>query len=155
MIRFQHLTLFLAALAVPVLGQQPPTPAKTVAPAATQSAAPAIAAAPDASAKLPDKAAAYFHYSMAHIYEELVTAYGRTELASKAIDEYRLALENDPSSEYLNTGLAELYARTGRIRDAVLEAQDMIKRDPNNLEARKLLGRIYLRSLGDLQSGSG
>jgi len=31
----------------------------------------------------------------------------------------------------------------------------MIKRDPNNVEARKLLGRIYLRSLGDLQSGSG
>jgi len=30
----------------------------------------------------------------------------------------------------------------------VLEAQDMIKRDPNNLEARKLLGRIYLRSMG-------
>ena len=111
--------------------------------------------AQDPSAKQPDKAAAYYHYSMAHIYEEMVTAYGRTELASKAIDEYRLALENDPSSEYLNTGLAELYARTGRIRDAVLEAQDMIKRDPNNLEARKLLGRIYLRSLGDLQSGSG
>jgi len=92
---------------------------------------------------------------MAHIYEEMVTAYGRTEMANKAIDEYRLALENDPSSEYLNTGLAELYARTGRIRDAVLEAQEMIQRDPNNLEARKLLGRIYLRSLGDLQSGSG
>ena len=70
---------------------------------------------------------------MAHIYEEMVTAYGRTELANKAIDEYRLALENDPSSEYLNTGLAELYARTGRIRDAVLEAQDMIKRDPKAL----------------------
>jgi tetratricopeptide (TPR) repeat protein len=105
--------------------------------------------------KTPDKAAAYYHYSMAHIYEEAVTAYGDTKAASKAIDEYRQALENDPGSEYLNTGLAELYARTGRIRDAILEAQDMIKRDPNNLEAHKLLGRIYLRSLGDLQSGSG
>jgi len=37
----------------------------------------------------------------------------------------------------------------------VQEAQDILKRDPNNLEAHKLLGRIYLRSLGDLQSGSG
>ena len=27
--------------------------------------------------------------------------------------------------------------------------------NPNNLEARRLLGRIYLRSLGDMQSGSG
>ena len=28
-----------------------------------------------------------------------------------------------------------------------------MKRDPNNLEAHKLLGRIYLRSLGDMQAG--
>ena len=72
---------------------------------------------------------------------------GRSEFANKAIEEYRLAIENDPGSEYLNSGLAELYAKTGRIRDAVVEAQDIIKRDPNNLEARKLLGRIYLRGL--------
>ncbi|HST78071.1 MAG TPA: tetratricopeptide repeat protein, partial [Verrucomicrobiae bacterium] len=45
-------------------------------------------------------------------------------------------------------------ARTGRIRDAVMEAQDILKRDPNNLLAHKLLGRVYLRSLGDLQSGT-
>ena len=59
-----------------------------------------------------------------------------------------------PTSDYLNAGLAELYARTGRIRDAVLEAQDILKRDGNNLEARRLLGRIYLRSLGDMQAGT-
>ena len=80
--------------------------------------------------------------------------YGRNEYATKAIEEYRLAIENDPSSEFLNAGMAELYAKTGRIRDAVLEAQDIIKRDPSNLEARKLLGRIYLRSLGDSQGGT-
>ena len=66
-----------------------------------------------------------------------------------------LAIDADPTSAYLTSGLAELYAKTGRIRDAVVEAQDIIKRNPNNLEARRLLGRIYLRSLGDMQSGSG
>jgi len=35
-----------------------------------------------------------------------------------------------------------------------MESQEVIKRDPNNLEARKLLGRIYLRSLGDPQGGT-
>jgi len=109
---------------------------------------------PTATRKV-DKASAYYHYALAHMYEEQVTVYGHSELASKAIEEYRLAIEADPSSEYLTSGLAELYAKTGRIRDAVLEAQDILKRDPNNLEAHKLLGRIYLRSLGDMQSNTG
>jgi tetratricopeptide (TPR) repeat protein len=100
-----------------------------------------------------DHAAAYYHYAVAHMYEEQVTVYGRSELANKAMDEYRLAIEADPSSEFLTSGLAELYVKTGRIRDAVLEAQDILKRDPNNLEAHKLLGRIYLRSLGDMPGG--
>jgi tetratricopeptide (TPR) repeat protein len=118
---------------------------------AAQSAKPASPSAP----RKVDRAAAYFHYSLAHVYEEQVAAYGRSELATKAIEEYRLAIEADPTSEYLTSALAELYAKTGRIRDAVLEAQDILKRDPNNLEAHKLLGRIYLRSLGDVQEGNG
>jgi tetratricopeptide (TPR) repeat protein len=103
----------------------------------------------------PDRAAAYYHYTVAHMYEEQVTVYGRSDLANKAIEEYRLAIDADPSSEFLTAGLAELYVKTGRIRDAVLEAQDIIKRDPKNLEAHKLLGRIYLRSLGDMPGGNG
>jgi predicted TIM-barrel fold metal-dependent hydrolase len=69
-----------------------------------------------------DRAAAYYHYTLAHYYEEMVTAYGRGDLANPAIQEYRLAIEADPSSEFLTAGLAELYVKTGRIRDAVLEA---------------------------------
>ena len=147
MLAFKLAAFSVVTLAVAAFGQQTPAKASPDASAAPAASAPAVTT--------PDKAAAYYHYSMAHIYEEQVTAYGDTKAASKAIDEYRLALENDPGSEYLNTGLAELYARTGRIRDAIQEAQEMIKRDPNNLEAHKLLGRIYLRSLGDMQSGSG
>src|SRR6266478_902297 len=108
-----------------------------------------------AKAKAPDRAAAYYHFALAHMYEEQVATYGRSELANKAIEEYRAAIDADPTSAYLTSGLAELYAKTGRIRDAVVEAQDIIKRNPNNLEARRLLGRIYLRSLGDMQAGSG
>jgi tetratricopeptide (TPR) repeat protein len=118
-------------------------------------AAPDSKPAPPPAARKVDRAAAYYHYSLAHVYEEQVAVYGRSELANKAIEEYRLAIDADPTSEYLTSGLAELYAKTGRIRDAVMEAQDILKRDPNNLEAHKLLGRIYLRSLGDIQAGSG
>ena len=111
--------------------------------------------APQSSPRKVDKSAAYYHYALAHMYEEQVTVYGRSDLANKAIEEYRQAIEADPSSEFLTAGLAELYVKTGRIRDAVLEAQDIIKRDPKNLEAHKLLGRIYLRSLGDMPGGNG
>src|ERR1043166_5894083 len=114
----------------------------------------AKSAAPPAPRKV-DKAAAYYHYALGHMYEEQVAVYGRSDLANKAIEEYRQAIEADPNSGYLTSALAELYAKTGRIRDAIVEAQDILKRDPNNLEAHKLLGRIYLRSLGDVQSGQG
>jgi len=124
------------------VGQTSPAPQPDAAPAQT-------------SAPKTDRSAAYYHYALAHMYEEQVTVYGRSELANKAIEEYRLAIEADPSSEFLTSGLAELYVKTGRIRDAVIEAQDIIKHDPNNLEAHKLLGRIYLRSLGDMPGGNG
>lgn len=143
--------------------KKPAAPAKqekTPAAPAKNDAAPAPATAttqPQSGKKSErkiDQGAAYYHFALAHMYEEMMAMYGRSEFATKAVEEYRLAIENDPSSEYLNASLAELYAKTGRIRDAVLEAQEIIKRDPNNLEAHKLLGRIYLRSLGDLQPGT-
>ena len=127
------------------------TAVSSVAQAPASDSKPATTPAP----RKQDKAAAYYHYTLAHMYEEQVAVYGRSELANKAIEEYRLAIDADPTSEYLTSALAELYAKTGRIRDAVMEAQDILKRDPNNLEAHKLLGRIYLRSLGDIQAGQG
>jgi tetratricopeptide (TPR) repeat protein len=140
--------LVLLLLATLVAAQQPNS----------TSASPTPAKPADASQPAPrkvDKAAAYYHFTMAHMYEEEMAAYGRSDLVTKAIEEYRLAIEADPTSEYLSSGLAEIYARTGRIKDAVSEAQEILKRDPQNLEAHRLLGHIYLRSLGEIQGGSG
>ncbi len=100
------------------------------------------------------QADAYYHAMLAHGYEEQAIQGGRPELANQAVDEYKAALADDPGSPELNNGLAELYFRTGRVKDAITAAQAQIARDPNSLEAHKLLGRIYLRSLGDAQSGS-
>src|SRR5215468_6851783 len=163
---FVTLALFLAVSAVaqqqdqknPAPAQQNKPPrTKIVPPSSTAQlpeSSPATAqpqASPSAQAKEPDHGASYYHASMARLYEEMASMYGRAEYANKAIDEYKLAIAADPGSEYLNAALAELYSRTGRIRDAVTEAQDILKRDPNNVEAHRLLGRIYLRSLGDSQ----
>ena len=144
--------LFLLLLASACVAQQAPVSSE---PKAAESKPASDTKPAQAAPRKVDKASAYYHYALAHMYEEQVAMYGRTELANKAIEEYRQAIDADPTSEYLTAGLAELYAKTGRIRDAVMEAQDILKRDPNNLEAHKLLGRIYLRSLGDIQSGNG
>src|ERR1022692_4605076 len=85
-------------------------------PSATPDAKPADSKTPDSKPAqvLPrkvDHAASYYHYTLAHLYEEQVTAYGRSELANKAMEEYRLAIDADPSSEFLTSGLAELYVK--------------------------------------------
>src|SRR5262249_11249429 len=101
-----------------------------------------------------DKAAAYYNFAMAHLYAEQAGQFGnRSEFVNKAIDHYRQALKLDPNASYIFEELTDLYLQTGHIRDAVTEAQDLLKRDPNNLDARRILGRIYTRMIGDAQQG--
>jgi tetratricopeptide (TPR) repeat protein len=124
----------------------------------SQQPAPPTAAPPDqksgaAASGTPDQAGAYYHYMMAHEYEEMATTFGRSEYASRAIEEYKMALNDDPSSKYLNGHLADLYFKTGHIREAIVAAQDRVKQDPSDLEAHRLLAEVYLRSLGDGQQG--
>ena len=77
---------------------------------------------------------------------------GRSDYATQAVEQYKLALDADPSSRLLQDGLAELYFKIGRIREAVTAAQDQVTKNPNDLEAHTLLGKVYLRSLGDMQN---
>ncbi|HWZ50028.1 MAG TPA: tetratricopeptide repeat protein [Granulicella sp.] len=115
-----------------------------------QSAAATVSSAP-APAGTPDHGSSYYHYGLAHLYEDLAVNAGRPDYATQAVEEYKLALDADPNSALLQDGLAGLYFKVGRIREAVTAAKDQIARHPNDLEAHKLLGKVYLRSLGDMQ----
>uniref|UniRef100_E6PX11 Tetratricopeptide repeat protein n=1 Tax=mine drainage metagenome TaxID=410659 RepID=E6PX11_9ZZZZ len=130
-----------------------PTPATARQPAEGEVSVQPLPAKP-AATTLPDRASAYYHAAMAHTYEEMATNYGRQDYVTRAVEEYKLAMDADPGSSELASGLAELYFRSGRIREAIETAQELIKKDDNNLEAHKVLGRIYLRSLGQDQNAA-
>ncbi len=111
-----------------------------------------VNAIPPTPAPTPDRAAAYYHYGLAHLYEDMAVNAGRSDYATQAVEQYKLALGADPDSRFLQDGLADLYFKIGRIREAVTAAQDQVNKYPNDIEAHTLLGKVYLRSLGDMQS---
>src|SRR5215469_10493191 len=120
--------------------------------ASAQSSAPQAETATAQASAGPDHASSYYHYGLARIYEDQAVANGRQDLATQAIEQYKLALQADPDSVTLEDGLANLYFRLGRIREAVSAAQEQIGKHPNDVEAHTLLGHVYLRSLGDGQN---
>ncbi len=103
--------------------------------------------------KPPDKASAYYHYSLGHLYAELAGAYSnRADYFNKAIESYREALKEDPSATFITEELSELYIQSGRLREAVTEAEEALKANPNDVSARRVLARIYTRMIGDSQA---
>jgi len=108
-----------------------------------------------ASAKDSGRAEAYYNFTIGHIYEQQYEATSSAEYATKSIEAYKKAYALDPKSQVIGERLAEMYWKAQRIHDAVTEAQEILKRDPDNVQSRRLLGRIYLRSLGDVSAGNG
>jgi tetratricopeptide (TPR) repeat protein len=126
----------LTAAAIPALAQQANTPpAKTI--------------------TAEQHAEAYFDFTMGHYYQQEYEASSRSEDANKSIDFFKKAYAIDPNSQQISEELAEIYFQSQRIRDAVVEAQSIIGKDPDNLPARRLLSRIYVRTLGDMSDTSG
>src|SRR5271163_5263465 len=112
-------------------------------------------ATPSESAAAPSaRADAYYNYAIGHLFEQQYEATNQPEFATQAIDAYKKAYALDPKSPVIGERLAEMYWKAQRVHEAVTEAQDLLKRDPNDLQTRRLLGRIYLRSLGDLSASA-
>src|SRR5215469_9306239 len=107
-----------------------------------------------ANAPAPDKAGAYYNFAMGRLYQELAAAdNARNDYVSKAIQHYQDALKEDPGAGIILEELTDLYIQTGRLRDAVTQAEDLLAGNPDNLGARRMLGRIYTRMIGDTQKG--
>jgi tetratricopeptide (TPR) repeat protein len=108
-----------------------------------------FAQAPAPSSKPADgKADAYYHFAMGRVYAELAQAYGnRPEYLNKSLQHYQEALKLDPSASQVFEELTDLYIQTNRLHDAVAQAEDILKQDPNNLDARRMLGRVYMRMI--------
>ena len=85
---------------------------------------------------------------MGRIYAELAQAYGnKPDYLTKAIQHYQDALKLDPGASIVFEELTDLYVQTNRLRDAVTQAEDMLKANPENVDARRMLGRIYMRMI--------
>jgi len=133
----------LGAAQLPVASQAQQTAQTQVKPDAQSAEAP-VTPSP--------RAEAYYNYAMGHLFEQQYETTNQPEFATQAIDAYKKAYALDPKSPVIGERLAEMYWKAQRVHEAVTEAQELLKRDPNDLQTRRLLGRIYLRSLGDLSS---
>jgi len=114
---------------------------------------PSSTAAAPGSGFTGQHAQSYYYFAVGNLDERAAERYGQPDLATKAVKQYKLALAHDPNSVFLENSLAHTYFKLGRIREAVETAQQVLKDHPNNLAAHQLLGRVYLRSLGNQQSG--
>ncbi len=139
-VRLSALAFFAPSLlaALPAMAQAGKTNSGPSAPAQSEAAT-------------QDRGSAYYHYSLARMYAEMAASNARQDYATQAIEEYKLALGVDPDSRTLQDGLPDLYFTLGRIREAVSSAQEQIGKHPDDFHAHQLLGRVYLRSLGDMQ----
>ncbi len=148
---FLTVTLVLPACA------QAPAKTTTTTPTAPNQPAPVQSSQADktvAESTVPNRAEAYYHDGLAAIYEEQALTRGNQADATRAIEEYKYALNDDPNSAELQNGLADLYFRTGRMEEAKATVEGLLKTQPDNIAANKLLGRIYLSELGQQESFS-
>lgn len=100
------------------------------------------------------KADAYYNYAMAHLYSEQAAQFGgRAQYVNLAIEFYRKAMALDPSASIIGEELAEFYLKAGQAEKAVTLANEIIKGNPNNANAHKILARMYAAQMGDPEQG--
>src|SRR5579884_2874502 len=85
----------------------------------------------------------YYYYTLGHMYADLAGQTGNREYIPKAIENYKLALKADPSNSAISEELSDFYIQTGRVREAQTDAEEALKKNPNDLVALRLLAKIY------------
>lgn len=101
------------------------------------------------------RAEAFYNFTMGHLNEVYYLTTNQIDFANTALDFYKKAYAIDPGSPVIGEHLAEMYFEARRTNDAIQEATATLQKDPSNLPARRLLVRIYVRTLGAPSSSAG
>jgi tetratricopeptide (TPR) repeat protein len=133
---------------IPVAQGQNATPAQPA--TAAQSSASPVQAAQGNAASDASHGDSYYYFTLGHMQEQQYEATGRAEVATQSIDSYKKALALAPNSTVIMERLAEIYAKSQRTHEALVEAQEVLKINPDDVNAHRLLARIYVRTLGDM-----
>ena len=141
-VRRLHMKTILSTAVVAIFLSAQTAPAQSPTQAATQ--------APNAAKPVSDSshADAYYYFTMGHLQEQQYEMSSSADEAAASIESYKKALALEPDSAVILERLAEIYAKSQHIRDAVVQAQEALKIDPENV-----LARIYVRTLGDMSAG--
>src|ERR1017187_5080790 len=105
------------------------------------------------SAPPDNRASAYYNFAMGRVYAELAQADGNKHFIDKAIQHYREALKADPKAGIILDELTDLYLAVNRLDDAPTLAQDLLKQNPDNIAAHRMLGRTYTAALAHAPQG--
>jgi tetratricopeptide (TPR) repeat protein len=77
-------------------------------------------------------------------YFAMGEAYSLDGNHAKAIDAFKMTLLYDQESPAVNIRLATEYFKTAQFTESMSQAEEAIRKDPKNVEARLLLGGLYL-----------
>ena len=125
-VRRLHMKMILSAGVLAIFLSAQTAPAQS----STQSLTPA----PVPVKPLTDSshADAYYYFTMGHLEEQEFELNASADVATQSVESYKKALALEPNSAVILERLAEIYAKSQHIRDAVLQAQEALKIDPNH-----------------------
>ncbi len=109
--------------------------------------------APPAAAPAESKADAYYHFAMGRLYAEMGQADNSRSEISKAITNYEEALKLEPNASLIFEELSDLYIAVNRLQDAIDKAEEMLKLNPDNLGARRMLAHVYMQTISNGRNG--
>ena len=92
----------------------------------------------------------YYQYTLAHLYGQMAAdSDDPAEYIDKAIKAYQEAIKANPRSAMLAEELSDFYVQANRAREAQDDAEKAIAKNPDDLAAHRILGRLYVRQLTD------
>jgi len=135
MIRSAKALLTLVALAAVSYAQTASQPSQTTTPPAG------------------NRAGAYYNFAMGRLYAGMAQAESNPQYIEKAIQYYKEALKADPTASSIYEDLTDLYLAINKLSDATALAQDILKQNPDSLDAHRMLGRIYTATIAHAPQG--